>query len=129
MYHSFTHAKNIKVFQARTPEKCTPSKEVNWEEFLHADQTFAIDFTVHSPYFTHSQYVALKLKDAIADRFRERLGRRPSVDTKAPHIYIHLRIDQDQVFLSLNSSGESLHRRATAGNSIKHHSVRYWLPE
>jgi len=112
--------KNIKVFQARTPEELyTLSKEVNWEEFLHADQTFAIDFTVHSPYFTHSQYAALKLKDAIADRFRERLGRRPSVDTKAPHIYIHLRIDQDQVFLSLNSSGESLHRRGYRGQQHK----------
>lgn len=86
-------------------------KDFHWENYLNVDQTFIIDSTVHSDYFTHSHYAALKVKDALVDRFQERLGKRPSVDKDHPDIWFNLHISHDKVTLSLDSSGESLHRR------------------
>lgn len=86
-------------------------KELNWEKYLSLQHTFVIDSVVYSRYFKHSQYVALKVKDAIVDQFRERKGRRPSVDTKDPHIRINVHINNDRCTISLDSSGESLHKR------------------
>ncbi len=86
-------------------------KKLNWEEFLNLDQTFVIDSTVHSDYFTHSHYAALKVKDALVDHFQEKFGKRPSVDKDNPDVYFNLHISHDKVTLSLDSSGESLHKR------------------
>ena len=86
-------------------------KRFNWEEFLDLNQTFIIDSTVHSDYFTHSHYAALKVKDALVDHFQEKYGKRPSVDKYNPDIYFNLHISHDKVTLSLDSSGESLHKR------------------
>lgn len=86
-------------------------KRFNWEEFLDLNQTFIIDSTVHSDYFTHSHYAALKVKDALVDHFQEKFGKRPSVDKYNPDIYFNLHISHDKVTLSLDSSGESLHKR------------------
>ena len=84
---------------------------IDWTAYMDADDTFAVDSTVFSTYFTHSQYVALKTKDAIVDQFRELTGRRPSVDTENPNIRINVHISDSQCTVSLDSSGESLHRR------------------
>ena len=84
---------------------------IDWTAYMDADDTFAVDSTVFSTYFTHSQYVALKTKDAIVDQFRELTGRRPSVDTENPNIRINVHISDAQCTVSLDSSGESLHRR------------------
>jgi len=86
-------------------------KKFNWEDYLDLNQTFVIDSTVHSDYFTHSHYASLKVKDALADFFQEKYGKRPSVDKDNPDIYFNLHISHDKVTLSLDSSGESLHRR------------------
>lgn len=82
-----------------------------WETLLDPSATFAISSSVHSRDFPHSQYATLKLKDAVVDRLRERTGRRPSVDTERPDLQLHLHIHQDQVTLSLNSSGAPLYKR------------------
>ncbi len=74
-------------------------------------KTFLIRSAVSGPTFTHSYYAALKSKDAIADYFREKLGERPNVDTRNPQLVIHLRIHHEEVTVSLDSSGETLHRR------------------
>ena len=74
-------------------------------------QKFAVDSVVNSDVFNHSRYVALKLKDAIADQFREKTGKRPFVDPKNPQIRLHINICEDDCTISLDSSGESLHRR------------------
>jgi putative N6-adenine-specific DNA methylase len=66
---------------------------------------------VNSEAFNHSRYIALKLKDAIADHFREKLGKRPFVDPQNPHIRIYIHVEADECTISLDSSGESLHRR------------------
>lgn len=82
-----------------------------WEKYLYNSQSFAIDTTVYSEYFSHSQYIALKMKDTIVDRFRKKFGKRPDVDTKNPDIKFHLYITNDEVTISLDSSGEPLFKR------------------
>lgn len=84
---------------------------INWSEYFSAHQSFLIDTTLHSDHFNHSQYVALKSKDAIVDQFRDNQGKRPNVDKDFPDVRIHVHIDRDQVTVSLDTSGESLHRR------------------
>lgn len=85
--------------------------ELAWEEIFDVDQTFAIDGFVHESVFTHSKFVAQRAKDAIADRFRNKLKRRPSVDPKEPDIRINIHISKNLVTVSLDSSGSSLHKR------------------
>ena len=86
-------------------------QRIDWSKHFHIKQTFAVDATVNSKYFNHSKYVALKSKDAIVDQFRQKTGRRPSVDPKWPEIRIHVYIRDNRCTLSLDSSGFSLHKR------------------
>lgn len=89
-------------------------REINrmaWEDYLDNNQTLAVDATVHSEKFTHSQYIALKTKDAIVDRFRDRTGQRPSVDLDYPNLRINIHIEKEFCTVSLDSSGQSLHKR------------------
>ena len=85
--------------------------EMRWEQFLDVDDTLSVHCTLHSDRFNHSQFLALKAKDAIVDRFRERHGRRPSVDLEDPTLRIHLHVHGDECLVSLDSSGGSLHKR------------------
>ncbi|MEH6408365.1 MAG: THUMP domain-containing protein, partial [Leeuwenhoekiella sp.] len=86
-------------------------KSIDWSEYMPVDGTFAINATVHSEEFTHSQYVALKSKDALVDQFREKTGRRPDVDLKFPGLSIDIHIKMNACTVSLDSSGVSLHQR------------------
>ena len=86
-------------------------QNIPWEKYLDKSGTLAVDATVNSKRFTHSKYVALKTKDAIVDRFREKFGERPGVDLRFPDLKINVHIDRERCTISLDSSGESLHRR------------------
>jgi putative N6-adenine-specific DNA methylase len=86
-------------------------RSVDWSRYMTPDHTLAVDCNVRDSRITHSKYAALKTKDAICDQFVERLGRRPSVDVDEPMIGLNLHIYRDQAVLSLDSSGESLHKR------------------
>ncbi len=86
-------------------------RRIDWTKFLDVEQTIAIDSIVKSDFFNHSQYVALKTKDAIVDEFRDRFGKRPSVDVANPDMKINVHIFKDDCTISLDSSGDSLHRR------------------
>lgn len=86
-------------------------RKLDWEKYMTADTSFAIDSTVYSDIFRHSKYVTYRVKDAIADFFMERYGKRPNVQVTAPDLYINVHVAQDRVTLSLDSSGESLHKR------------------
>jgi putative N6-adenine-specific DNA methylase len=86
-------------------------KAIKWEEYFSIQDTFAIDSVVNSDKFRHSNYVSLKCKDAIADRFRDRTGERPNVDVQDPTIRINVHIRNHTVTLSLDSTGRSLHMR------------------
>jgi putative N6-adenine-specific DNA methylase len=87
------------------------AKSFPWEKILHLNQTFSIDATISGNYFRHSQYVALKVKDAIADRFREKKGKRPDVDKENPDIVINIHVTDSEVVISLDATGLSLDRR------------------
>ncbi|HMC97392.1 MAG TPA: THUMP domain-containing protein [Flavobacteriales bacterium] len=102
----------IETFSARSNEELYLGiKGMPWEEYMDVDDTLSIIVTLNTPFFTHSQFTAQKAKDAIADRFRERTGKRPSVDREQPTVRIHLHIAQENCMVSLDSTGGSLHQR------------------
>ncbi|WP_417430270.1 THUMP domain-containing class I SAM-dependent RNA methyltransferase [Halpernia sp.] len=82
-----------------------------WEDYLRVDQSFAIDSTIYSDRFSHSQFMVQKMKDAIVDYFKFKYNTRPNVDSKNPEIKIHLHIDRELVTISLDSSGDALFKR------------------
>jgi len=85
--------------------------KMSWEDYMKPTGTLAIDATVHSTVFTHSKYIALKTKDAIVDKFRDTTGERPNVDLRFQDLKINVHIDKQLCTISLDSSGESLHKR------------------
>lgn len=85
--------------------------KIDWSKFMDADDTFSISPVINSPHFSHSGYAGLLLKDAIADYFREKTGRRPSVNTEDPDILLNLHISNDQVTISIDSSVIPLFKR------------------
>ncbi len=86
-------------------------QDIDWRSYLGVNDTLAVNAVVHSPHLTHSQYVGLKVKDAIVDQFRQHTGRRPSIEPASPTLRVHVHIANDQCTLALDSSGESLHKR------------------
>jgi putative N6-adenine-specific DNA methylase len=86
-------------------------RTVNWAEYLTPDHTLAVDCNVRDSAITHSQYAARRVKDAICDQFRERVGVRPSVDPERPMVGFNLHIHRNHAVLSLDSSWDSLHKR------------------
>jgi putative N6-adenine-specific DNA methylase len=84
---------------------------VPWEEHLTPDHTFAVEATLKDSEHTHSGFVALKVKDALVDRMREKLGARPDVDTRSPHVSVIAHLAKEKLSLSLDLCGEPLHRR------------------
>ena len=104
--------KPIKHFSAADPDAVYEEvKALPWEELLSPDRTFAVDATVFSEEFRHSKFVAYRVKDAVADYFREKTGKRPSVSVTKPDVQLNIHIAGTDCTLSLDSSGESLHRR------------------
>jgi len=99
-------------FRIRTKDDLyREGSRINWEKYLDPDDTFSIVPVVNSPHFTHTGYPGLILKDAIADYFRNKSGRRPSVDTVSPTILINLHISNDNVTVSIDSSVVPLFKR------------------
>src|SRR5210317_2159030 len=84
---------------------------MDWSKYLNPEITFAIDATVNSENFTHSLYVSQKTKDAIVDKFRNTVGKRPDVDVKFPDLRINIHIQMNRCNVSLDTSGRSLHQR------------------
>ena len=87
-------------------------QKIKWEKYLDVEGTFAIGAVVNSKNFTsNSHYIALKSKDAVADYFRHKYSKRPNVDLDYPDVKIHVHIQKDWCTISLDSSGDSLHKR------------------
>jgi putative N6-adenine-specific DNA methylase len=84
---------------------------IDWSQWMTPDHTLAVDCNVRDSRITHSKYAALRVKDAICDQFLERAGCRPSVDVETPMIGLNLHVYKNEATLSLDSSGESLHKR------------------
>lgn len=112
--------KPIKHFDAQDPDEVYEAvKAINWEEVMDEDTSFAVDAVVFSTEFRHSQYVAYRVKDAIVDYFREKTGKRPNVKLTNPDLYISIHIAENACTLSLDSSGESLHRRGYRQEAVE----------
>lgn len=112
--------KPIKHFTAKDADEVySQIQEIAWENYMDADKTFAVDAVVFSEEFRHSKFVSYKVKDAIADYFREKTGKRPSVRINKPDVLLNIHIAQTSCTLSLDSSGESLHRRGYRQEAVE----------
>jgi putative N6-adenine-specific DNA methylase len=94
------------------------SKSIKWIDFLSRKKTFAIVSNVSDSNVSHSQYAALRVKDAIADYFRDMTGRRPDVDKEAPDLIMNLHIRKDIAILSVDLGGGALHKRGYREKSV-----------
>ena len=112
--------KPIKHFKAKSADEVYKEvKNIAWDNYLNPNKTFAVDATVFSEVFRHSMFVTYKVKDAIADYFREKTGKRPSVSVTNPSLLLNIHISDDDCTLSLDSSGESLHRRGYRQEAVE----------
>lgn len=112
--------KPIKHFRATSADEVYEAvKSIDWSQYLGNEQTFAVDSVVYSTEFRHSKFVAYKVKDAIVDQFRERTGNRPNIRLTNPDIQLNMHIAEYDCTLSLDSSGESLHRRGYRQEAVE----------
>lgn len=112
--------KPIKHFKAKSADDVYDEvKKIDWSQYLSLDKTFAVDSVVFSDEFRHSKFVAYKVKDAIVDQFRETQGKRPNISIANPDIRLNMHIAEYDCTLSLDSSGESLHRRGYRQESVE----------
>jgi putative N6-adenine-specific DNA methylase len=112
--------KPIKRFEAKSADEVYEAvKAIHWEDYLNVDQSFAVDAVVFSNEFRHSKFVAYKVKDAIVDYFREKTNERPSVRLTNPDLALNIHIAETKCTLSLDSSGESLHRRGYRQEAVE----------
>jgi len=102
----------LKSFHCRNADAITKlAKKIEWDKFFSLEKTFAITSNVSKSSITNSLYASQVLKDGIADYFRAKFGKRPNVDTVNPDVRFNLFIETDNAVLSLDTSGESLHKR------------------
>jgi len=94
------------------------ARAMEWQALLAPEKTFAVFANVRESRIDHAHFAALRLKDAIADHFREHCGRRPDVDTENPDVWINLAVRRDRAVISLDTSGGSLHRRGYRVQSV-----------
>ena len=112
--------KPIRHFKANSADDVYEEiKKTDWTTYLDDNKTFAVDAVVFSEEFRHSKFVSYKVKDAIVDQFREKTGNRPNISVTNPDIRLNIHIAEDQCTLSLDSSGESLHRRGYRQESVE----------
>ncbi|MBN2214973.1 MAG: RNA methyltransferase [Bacteroidales bacterium] len=87
------------------------ARSVHWPEYIESRDTLTIDSIVSSVHFNHSMFVSQKVKDAIVDQFRDIYGKRPSVNNEDPTLKVNVHISGEDLTISLDSTGESLHKR------------------
>lgn len=112
--------KPIKHFKADSADQVYNAvKAIEWEQYIDNNTSFAVDSVVFSTDFRHSKFVAYKVKDAIVDYFREKTGSRPNVRVTNPDLQLNIHITENNCTLSMDSSGESLHRRGYRQASVE----------
>ena len=112
--------KPIKHFKATSADEVYEAvKQIDWTEYLSNETTFAVDSVVFSTEFRHSKFVAYKVKDAIVDQFREKTGERPNIRITNPDLQLNIHVAEYDCTLSLDSSGESLHRRGYRQETVE----------
>ena len=104
--------KPLSHFTAKSAEEVYDKiKEIDWSEYIAEGKTFTVDSVVYSDTFSNSRFVTYKVKDAIVDQFREKTGERPNISVADPDVRLNVHINGEEATVSLDSSGESLHRR------------------
>lgn len=112
--------KPIRHFKAQSAEDVYEEiQKIDWSEYIEDGKTFSVDSVVYSEEFRNSRFVTYKVKDAIVDQFREKTGSRPNISVSNPDIRLNIHIAEDRATLSLDSSGESLHRRGYRQESVE----------
>jgi len=112
--------KPIAHFTAKSAEDMyTQVRKIDWSKYIEPGKTFSVDSVVYSEEFRNSRFVTYKVKDAIVDQFREATGDRPNISVSNPDIKLNIHIAEDKATLSLDSSGESLHRRGYRQESVE----------
>ena len=112
--------KPIKHFKAESADQVYDAvKAIDWNQYLNNETSFAVDSVVFSQEFRHSKFVAYKVKDAIVDYFREKTGSRPNISVTHPDLQLNIHIAENDCTLSLDSSGESLHRRGYRQEAVE----------
>lgn len=87
------------------------ARDIDWSDFIDSDDSLCVFANVSNSHIRHSQYAALRLKDAVVDQFRDRSGRRPSVDRRSADLWLNLHIENNRAVISIDTSAGSLHRR------------------
>jgi putative N6-adenine-specific DNA methylase len=104
--------KPIATFKAQNPDQVYEAvRKIAWEDYFSISNTFSIETVVFSDLFRHSKFLAYRVKDGVADYFSEKFDKRPSVRITNPDIYINVHVAHETCTISLDSSGESLHKR------------------
>lgn len=112
--------KPIVHFKAKSAEDMYEEvMKIDWSKYILPGKTFSVDSVVYSEEFTNSRFVTYKVKDAIVDQFRARTGTRPNISVSNPDIRLNIHVAEDNATLSLDSSGESLHRRGYRQESVE----------
>ncbi|MBQ8047143.1 MAG: methyltransferase [Prevotella sp.] len=112
--------KPIAHFKARSADDMYEEvKKIDWSLYIEKGKTFSVDSVVYSDEFRNSRFVTYKVKDAIVDQFREKTGDRPNISVTNPDIRLNIHVAEDKATLSLDSSGESLHRRGYRQESVE----------
>lgn len=112
--------KPIAHFKARSADDMYEEvKKIDWSQYIEKGKTFSVDSVVYSEEFRNSRFVTYKVKDAIVDQFREKTGERPNISVSNPDIRLNIHVAEDDATLSLDSSGESLHRRGYRQESVE----------
>lgn len=112
--------KPIAHFKAQSAEDMYDEvRKIDWSEYIGEGKTFSVDSVVYSNEFRNSRFVTYKVKDAIVDQFREKTGKRPNISVTNPDIRLNIHVAEDDATLSLDSSGESLHRRGYRQESVE----------
>lgn len=112
--------KPIKHFKAKSADQVYEQiKEIDWSQYITDGKTFTVDSVVYSDDFSNSRFVTYKVKDAIVDQFRERTGKRPNISVADPDVRLNIHIAEDRATVSLDSSGDSLHRRGYRQETVE----------
>lgn len=112
--------KPIAHFKAKSADDMYEEvKKIDWSKYIDKGQTFSVDSVAYSEEFRNSRFVTYKVKDAIVDQFREKTGDRPNISVTNPDIRLNIHIAEDNATLSLDSSGESLHRRGYRQEAVE----------
>ena len=120
LYTAIRILKPIVHFKAKSAEDMYEEvMKIDWSKYILPGKTFSVDSVVYSEEFTNSRFVTYKVKDAIVDQFRERTGTRPNISVSNPDIRLNIHVAEDNATLSLDSSGESLHRRGYRQESVE----------